>query len=342
MNIFKILSSGDGSIKEPNISAFLGYLLDPNKEHGLKDFLLKSIIEPLVRESNVSSLIINENIVNLTNESNFSVNVELEKKVKIKSNKDRYIDIVISIYKEKELVFIICIENKIRDASITINQLNEQLEGIRTEYHNTPIGFIYLTPTSSDKSKNEYKEFIIINPNIPAHHLLWNSEEDELSTSIYRLLVDMLNDESKGLIEPIFEYSKYTIKAFLNFIKTDFQSYKEEKSNINKKLNYKRPVREYIKEIYSNLEYEKQLSVNDLKNKIVTLINQESGLDINKATLSAQVYMSIVNEKNRLHYNVNKTNHETFDLFYYIDDTRKIIKKFNKENLKDIDIIYIQ
>lgn len=33
MNIFKILASGHGSISETNISAFLGYLLNPNEDH---------------------------------------------------------------------------------------------------------------------------------------------------------------------------------------------------------------------------------------------------------------------------------------------------------------------
>ena len=54
MNIFKILSSGDGSIKEPNISAFLGYLLDPNQEHGL----LKALIDPLILKDEINELII--------------------------------------------------------------------------------------------------------------------------------------------------------------------------------------------------------------------------------------------------------------------------------------------
>ena len=44
MNIFKILSLYDGSIKEPNISSFLAYLLDLNEDHGLSDLLLKNII----------------------------------------------------------------------------------------------------------------------------------------------------------------------------------------------------------------------------------------------------------------------------------------------------------
>ena len=35
MNIFKILANGDGKINEANISAFLGYLLDPYQNHSL-------------------------------------------------------------------------------------------------------------------------------------------------------------------------------------------------------------------------------------------------------------------------------------------------------------------
>lgn len=232
MNIFKILSSGDGSIKEPNVSAFLGYLLDPNKEHGLKDFLLRTVLEKLIKENTISSLIINENIVNLTNDSNFKVIVELEKKVTLNSGKKRDIDIVINIYNKSELVFVLCIENKIKTSSVTKNQLNEQLEGIQKEITNEKIGFIYLTPEACPKCKEEYEIFKDSHNDIPSTNLSWNDD-------IYKSLIKMLEEESKGTIEPIFEYSKYTIKAFMNFIKTDFQSYKEEKSNINKKDNTK-------------------------------------------------------------------------------------------------------
>ncbi|MEA2050780.1 MAG: PD-(D/E)XK nuclease family protein [Campylobacterota bacterium] len=235
MNIFKILSSGDGSIKEPNISAFLGYLLDPNKEHGLKDYLLKLVLKKLNQNNDLTNLILNENIVNLTNDSDFKVEVELEKKVTINSGSKNDIDIVIKISKDNKLVFILCIENKIRTKSATENQLIKQLEGIRNEkiegmeeiINTNNIGFAYLTPTPCHKCEDEYKKFKDSN-NIPSIHLSWTQD-------IYESLVDMLEEESKGKIEPIFEYSKYTIKAFMNFIETDFQSYKEEKSHINKK-----------------------------------------------------------------------------------------------------------
>lgn len=242
MNIFKILSSGDGKVYEASVSSFLGYLLDPNKEHGLKDYLLKAVLEKLRKENDIPSLIINENIVNLTNDSYYKVDVELEKKVTLDSGKKRDIDIVINIYYKTDLIFILCIENKIKVSSVTKDQLNEQLEGIKNEqleditidkdFKEPEIAFLYLTPENCPKCKEEYKHFKDSHNNIPATHLSWNSD-------IYNLLVNMLEDESKGTIEPIFEYSKYTIKAFMNFIKTDFQSYKEEKSNINKKDNTK-------------------------------------------------------------------------------------------------------
>ena len=41
MNIFRILSSNDGAIKEPNVSSFLAYLLNPNEDHGISGMLLK-------------------------------------------------------------------------------------------------------------------------------------------------------------------------------------------------------------------------------------------------------------------------------------------------------------
>ena len=48
MNIFKILASGDGTINEPNVSAFLGYLLNPKEDHGLRDEFLKRVIRDLI------------------------------------------------------------------------------------------------------------------------------------------------------------------------------------------------------------------------------------------------------------------------------------------------------
>ena len=95
MNIFKILASGNGNISETNVSAFLGYLLNPNEDHGLKDefvklFLLslfptkskfpKKLQDRLKNQDanfNITNLKINKNIfVEVINEKQFTTNVE--------------------------------------------------------------------------------------------------------------------------------------------------------------------------------------------------------------------------------------------------------------------------
>lgn len=48
MNVFKVLSSGHGNVSETNISAFLGYLLNPKADHGLNAEFLKSFLEPVL------------------------------------------------------------------------------------------------------------------------------------------------------------------------------------------------------------------------------------------------------------------------------------------------------
>ena len=52
MNIFKILSSNDGSINEPNVSSFLAYLLNPNEDHGISSLLLQEILQDIITVDN--------------------------------------------------------------------------------------------------------------------------------------------------------------------------------------------------------------------------------------------------------------------------------------------------
>ena len=93
MNIFKILSSYDGSIKEPNISSFLAYLLDLNEDHGLSDLLLKSIIQDF-KNINIDFF---SKIKNDLNQYEIKINPEYSVFL---DNKRRDIDVVIEIYNE--------------------------------------------------------------------------------------------------------------------------------------------------------------------------------------------------------------------------------------------------
>ena len=105
-------------------------------------------------------------------------------------------------------------------------------------------------------------------------------------------------------------------------------------------IKFKRIFREYIKDVHSNLEDDKKYTVKDIKLKIEKLIKDENEdiESINQGTLSAQLIMHIINNPTRLHYNVNSTNHGECDLFYYVDDSKEYISKFNSN--VDIEPIF--
>ncbi len=158
MNIFKVLSSGDGSIKEPNLSAFLGYLLNPKADHGLNSAFLEKFIEPFLKidsESNPLKKLFSgidestdeEYVLDLSIHSRFNVEVVLEKALKrdkedpARTGKTKEIvDIFIKIterkkkgkedisylFSKEEPVALILVENKINYDKDCINQLLEQ------------------------------------------------------------------------------------------------------------------------------------------------------------------------------------------------------------------------
>ena len=107
MNIFKILSSGDGTIKEPNLSAFLAYLLNPKADHGLGSSFLQKVLKPFMEESvlrhvragilqplfseindSINEQVGDNYLLDLSINSRFNVDVVLEKALKDKKNSD--------------------------------------------------------------------------------------------------------------------------------------------------------------------------------------------------------------------------------------------------------------
>ncbi|PJD98443.1 MAG: hypothetical protein CK427_17090, partial [Leptospira sp.] len=98
MNIFKILSSNDGSINEPNISSFLAYLLDPYEDHGLSSILLKEILKDIKFENK-------ETFKDIFTNPKYSILIQPEFPVKLtdESNKKRRdIDILIEVLTENK------------------------------------------------------------------------------------------------------------------------------------------------------------------------------------------------------------------------------------------------
>jgi hypothetical protein len=218
VNIFKILASGDGSINEPNVSAFLGYLVNPNADHGIGDRLLKRILDTLLKNNPTSTLkefLINKaRLRDLSINSKFEINVLLEQAFKSDDLKKpkQIVDIVIlcfdKSYKKKEslakvilsntyrgdLRQIFLIENKIRNTSSREDQLKDQcrstidalvpLLGKSEDDIKKLISIIFISP-QGNHSEKEYKQLEKeTSIDIPKCHIYWSEGEGNENTIV--------------------------------------------------------------------------------------------------------------------------------------------------------------
>lgn len=246
MNLFKILASGDGRIDEPNVSSFYAYIIDPFEGHGLGSRALQALLAPLIAENkeyykelgNLNNMLKGKQRYDVWVDTEISVYLDQSKETSNK-NKRRDIDILVEIINPKEEIeFAFCIENKIRRGSEQVNQLREEMDGLKNYYmgmkENPKIGLIYITPDFSEASNKIYKDDTE-KMDFPHIHMTWNSNFSNLSADsekykyVFYQLLGILDGETKGLSEPIFDFTKHTIKAFLSFIDSDFKSLKEEK-----------------------------------------------------------------------------------------------------------------
>lgn len=204
MNIFKSLSNGNGAINEVHVSSFLGYLLDPKQDHGLKSEFLKRFINIEVKEEQGDSY-------NCTFRPSLNydlANLEYEVKAKCNNDKNRFIDIIIEIDGA-----VIAIENKIDKEAVEIAQLVDEYRGIRKDHNTKKIHFIFLVPEITKKIMTTFK------------NLKKEQQEDDTASivlweQIYNILSEILKDESEGIINPIDNYLKEIIKSFLAYCNT--------------------------------------------------------------------------------------------------------------------------
>ncbi len=247
MNIFKTLASGSGSINEPNVSAFLGYLLNPKEDHGLGDIFLKKFLEPL--------LVQNDNLDfmrkrNLSIRSNFEIEVLLEQAF----NKERndIVDIVILCYEKvsRQSSFlaeniieqkkngidnpshIFLIENKINVGALNKEkkQLEEQyrktinkLEDLHIKNPKSLVSVIFVTP-KEDVFDKVFENFNKDTENNKCH-LYWHKKDKDANSinnnePISEIIREIIKEES----QPIEAYCKHTLWAFLEFIESGFKS----------------------------------------------------------------------------------------------------------------------
>lgn len=223
MNIFEVLNQGNSRLHEPSMSAMLGYLLDTRRDHGLGDTFFREFLSLLNRELN------DDRFNEFFKRSFIDTDILLEEPYELNGS-TKYIDIQISVLKKDiqgniQEDFRIIIENKVRDNSVTVGQLENYYQAI-IEDENTidNLGIVYLTPVSNKLSlKNEFKNLQLKDSKHIKKWIHWNDEKH----SIINILKGILKKESEGEINPINEYTRHTIKAFILFLNATVSTNKE-------------------------------------------------------------------------------------------------------------------
>jgi hypothetical protein len=218
MNIFNVLSKGKSRLHEPSISAMLAYLLSPNEDHGLSDTFLKAFLHL------INNTLDNNIFLEILDESIIYADVELEVQYNYKKRCD--IDIQISILdktRSKEIHRII-IENKIKTHSANPKQLLDYYKAVINDedfkLEKPDLSIVFLTPKSNNNALisefNNLKKEISIN-----HNYLWIYWlNDTVESSILHIIKDILKKELYSEINPINEYMRHTLKAFVQYVKS--------------------------------------------------------------------------------------------------------------------------
>lgn len=254
MNIFKVLADGDGRILEPNVSAFLAFLLDPKQAHGLDSIFLERVLSAALKEhpdkAKIAPLqsMVGGGIVSLALKSAYEIEVDTEVKVD-----GRDIDIVIGLKREyeegertkgngnEEFVHAFAIENKIKDSAIDNTQLIEEYEGLLKKYNtagtipSTGVTMIFITRSFSKPANDAFNDFRrALGQSRNACHFVWNPVDKNASEirdfTIYDHMAAILQMDQQGEVDPIHEHTKYIMKSFMSFVKSDFKSYQDEPS----------------------------------------------------------------------------------------------------------------
>lgn len=260
MNIFNVLSQGKGSINEENMSAMLAFLLSDKQTHGLGDVFLKRFLTLLSEKMNYPS-----DFNKLINDKNVKIDVFLESPYELDNGKKRVIDIELTINlkqfnkntneNEFKEVKRICIENKVKHQSVDITQFKEEFKGVKNDIEddsNIEIIMVFLTPSfAKGKYENEYNE--LNEKLLGANKKIWINWCNENDNCITKIITDLLKDESNAEINPINEYIRHTLKAFVrHIVETTVES---RVKRLNDKDNIEEDIEDSIEIIIENKNY---------------------------------------------------------------------------------------
>jgi hypothetical protein len=221
MNIFTVLSLGNGKLHEANMSAMLGYLLDTSNDHGLGDSIVRKLL----------TSIDNDRFKEILEMDDIYTSVDLEAKYEQDSN-NYFIDIELRIFTRIERqnqedgvlwneLHRIIIENKTRRESANENQLINYYNAVIEELEDeTNLSMIFLTPNEpGEKLTAEWNALTINNDNHCKNWIFWNSyNNNDDQVSISSILSNILKEEADGIITPINGYMLHTLKAFKQYV----------------------------------------------------------------------------------------------------------------------------
>ena len=257
MNIFKVIASGKKTFNEETASAILSWFMNPFMEHGLGFSFLKTFIKKL------SSTMGNTNILDDLNDSlTPRMRTEDGTQSKLWSNleykvEQAYIDIVIGIEG-----WVLAIENKIYPESVSSGQLKREYEGLKKKNPQEKIGLIYLVPIEENDEvldpevRREFEELQVQDRDFKSIVTWQKSKIDDPTpiVSIAEVIIQILDDESRGIIDPIPEYIRHTLKALNAFISNKFEGYDYERSPLSTGINPLTEEQLTIKELSSRTD----------------------------------------------------------------------------------------
>lgn len=251
MNIFKILTSGDGVIHEPSISAFLAYLLNPREDHGLGDsFLRKFLLRFQDADSHSCFYDDDNNLRNLSSSSKFEFEILLEQAFQLKK-KNKIVDIVILCFLNEQgksqslakkiiaennrgsLEQVILIENKIREEGVESGQLTGQVKATVNTLNkiissdsaagklSDKLSYIFLSRKGGNAG-DVFGEFEKDNVNLPKTHVVWESTDN--LDGVVDYIEQILDETGSASIDPANNYVLDTLRAFKMFVGTGFKS----------------------------------------------------------------------------------------------------------------------
>src|SRR6056297_449682 len=224
MNIFNVLSQGKGNLNEENLSAMLAYLLSPNGSHGLGDTLLKRFLK-LIEKENTNT----KNTIGyiLSGANQINADVILESPYRIKGKK-RYPDIELRIYNHYSNNYDsteycrVIIENKIKATSADLEQFKEEYQAVKKDIRDNEssdinVIMVFVTP-KGEHQKLEEEYSMLTDEVLNEDNKVWFLWDSEKENDIAYLIKGILKSEDNYEIDPISDYIRHTLKAFIRHI----------------------------------------------------------------------------------------------------------------------------